>query len=112
MAETETVATEQAPKKGGRKPDPLTRAIADMKEAGKHLGDYQVKDVPEARALLHDQRAAAWGRTYADQGVFDALLLSLAFEALAGLNPAEQRYALLQLSAVALGRAAELDGRA
>ncbi|AUG87227.1 hypothetical protein KGG77_gp41 [Streptomyces phage Omar] len=110
MAET----TEQAPapKKTTRKPDPLTRAVADMKEVGKHLGECTVKDVPADRAAHYDQRAAAWGRAYAERGGFDDLVLSLAYEALAGLNPAEQRYSLLQLSAVALGRAAELDGRA
>jgi hypothetical protein len=110
VAETETVDTDQAPKKGGRKPDPMTRAITDMKQAAKHLGEYDVKPAPEGRINLHDQRAAAWGKEYGEKGTFDALLLSLAFEAL-GSYEHEQRYALLQLSAVALNQAVALDGR-
>jgi hypothetical protein len=110
VAETETVDTEQAPKKGGRKPDPMARAITDMKQAAKHLGEYDVKPAPEGRIGLHDQRAAAWGKEYGEKGTFDALLLSLAFEAL-GSYEHEQRYALLQLSAVALNQAVALDGR-
>ncbi|MFF4510568.1 hypothetical protein [Streptomyces mirabilis] len=110
MAETETVDTDQAPKKGARKPDPMTRAITDMKQAAKHLGEYDVKATPKGRINLHDQRAAAWGREYSEKGTFDALLLSLAFEAL-GSYEQEQRYALLQLSAVALNQAVALDGR-
>ena len=106
MAETET----QAPKKTSRKPDPMTRAITDMKAAAKHLGDFTVKPVPKYRTAVHDRRSAAWGREYADSGTFDALVLSLAFEALAGLNPAERRYSLLQLSAVALDEVVKLDG--
>jgi hypothetical protein len=100
----------QTPKKTSRKPDPMTRAITDMKAAAKHLGDFQVQPVPKDRAALHDRRSAAWGREYADSGTFDALVLSLAFEALAGLNPAERRYSLLQLSAVALDEVVKLDG--
>ncbi|MEU8835220.1 hypothetical protein [Streptomyces sp900116325] len=110
MAETETVDTDQAPKKGGRKPDPMMRAINDMKQAAKHLGEYDVKPAPAGRIEAHDRRSAAWGKEYADKGTFDALLLSLAFEAL-GSYEQEQRYALLQLSAVALNQAAALDGR-
>ncbi|WP_327424317.1 hypothetical protein OG763_38110 [Streptomyces sp. NBC_01230] len=110
MAEAEKVDTDQAPKKGGRKPDPMTRAINDMKQAAKHLGEYDVKPAPAGRIEAHDRRSAAWGKEYADTGTLDALLLSLAFEAL-GSYEQEQRYALLQLSAVALNQAAALDGR-
>ncbi|QPB09641.1 hypothetical protein CPT_Spernnie_037 [Streptomyces phage Spernnie] len=110
MAEAEKVDTDQAPKKGGRKPDPMTRAINDMKQAAKHLGEYDVKPAPAGRIEAHDRRSAAWGKEYADKGTLDALLLSLAFEAL-GSYEQEQRYALLQLSAVALNQAAALDGR-
>jgi hypothetical protein len=65
--------------------------------------------VPETRALVHDGRAAAWGRQYAKDGAFDALLLSLAFESLSSLNEAESRYSLTQLVAVALDRIAQID---
>jgi hypothetical protein len=110
VAEAEKVDTDQASKKGGRKPDPMTRAINDMKQAAKHLGEYDVKPAPAGRIEAHDRRSAAWGKEYADKGTLDALLLSLAFEAL-GSYEQEQRYALLQLSAVALNQAAALDGR-
>jgi hypothetical protein len=110
VAEAEKVDTDQAPKKGGRKPDPMTRAINDMKQAAKRLGEYDVKPAPAGRIEAHDRRSAAWGKEYADKGTLDALLLSLAFEAL-GSYEQEQRYALLQLSAVALNQAAALDGR-
>jgi hypothetical protein len=110
VAETETVETEQAPKKGGRKPDPMARAINDMKQAAKNLGEYDAKPTPEGRIAHHDSRSAAWGKEYGEKGTFDALLLSLAFEAL-GCYEHEQRYALLQLSAVALNQAVALDGR-
>jgi hypothetical protein len=106
VAETET----QEPKKTSRKPDPMTRAITDMKAAAKHLGDFAVQPVPKNRTAVHDRRSAAWGREYADSGTFDALVLSLAFEALAGLNPSERRYSLLQLSAVVLDEVVKLDG--
>jgi hypothetical protein len=58
---------------------------------------------------VHDGRAAAWGRQYAKDGAFDALLLSLSFEALSSLNEAESRYSLTQLVAVALDRIAQID---
>ncbi|MEU9795089.1 hypothetical protein AB0E27_31640 [Streptomyces sparsogenes] len=102
--------TERAPKKGGRKPDPMTKIVADMKAVGKDLGDYTTTDAYAFRRKQHDTRAAAWGREYAKTGAFDAMLLSLTFEALAGLNPAERRYALLQLSAAALNEVMKLDG--
>ncbi|QPB09869.1 hypothetical protein KGG73_gp35 [Streptomyces phage Sentinel] len=109
MAETEQTEVEQKPKRGGRKPDPMTRILGDVRAAAQHLGDYSTKPVPEERARSHDGRAAAWGRQYAKDGAIDSLVLSLTFEALASLNPAEERYALSQLTAVALARIEQID---
>jgi hypothetical protein len=103
----ETVTAQ--PKKATRKPDPMTRILNDVKAAAKHVTEFDVAPVPEARALIHDGRAAAWGRQYAKDGAFDALLLSLSFEALSSLNEAESRYSLTQLVAVALDRIAQID---
>jgi hypothetical protein len=100
--------TEQ-PKKTTRKADPLTRILADIKAEAKKVTEWDVSPVPQGRALVHDGRAAAWGQQYAKDSTFDALVLSLTFEALASLNEAESRYSLTQLVAVVLDRIAQID---
>ncbi|MGW1040066.1 hypothetical protein [Streptomyces sp. NPDC002547] len=110
MAEVETTKAEQAPKKGGRKPDPMTRLLNDLKGAIKELGEYTTTDTYDFRRRLHDGRAAAWAKEYGKTGAFDALLLSHTFEALACYRH-EQRHALLQLAAVAVAEAEKLDPR-
>ncbi|MEU6572265.1 hypothetical protein [Streptomyces sp. NPDC046805] len=105
MAETVTAQ----PKKAPRKPDPMARILADVKAEAKKITEFDVSPVPASRAQVHDGRSAAWGRQYAKDSSFDALLLSLAFEALAGLNDVEVRYSLTQLGAVVLDRIAQID---
>ncbi|WJN62584.1 hypothetical protein [Streptomyces phage phiScoe1] len=109
MAEVEKTATEQAPKKGARKPDPMTQLVNDVKAAIKNLGEYETTPVNDSRRSGHDRRAAAWAKEYGKAGTQDSLILSHAFEALACYEH-EQRHALVQLAAVALDQAAKLDG--
>lgn len=101
--------TEQEPKKAGRKPDPMTQVITDVRASIKKLGEYDTKDYPTTRIRHYDERAGAWARQYGREGMIDGLVLSLAFESLA-TYPHERRHALLQLAAVALDEAARLDG--
>jgi hypothetical protein len=109
VAEVEKTATEQAPKKAGRKPDPMAQLVNDVKAAIKALGEYEVTDINDSLRQGHDRRAAAWGKEYGKSGRFDALVLSYAFEVL-GTYEHERRHALVQLAAVALNEAARLDG--
>ncbi|WP_406192279.1 hypothetical protein OH733_05565 [Streptomyces griseus] len=108
MADDKT--TTQAPaKKATRKPDPMTRIIADMKEARKALGAFGTKDHDESKRRSYDQLAASWGRDHAITGEYASGLLSLTFEA-AACYKQEKRYALLQLAAAALAEVERLDG--
>ncbi|MCD2462481.1 hypothetical protein MBT42_02795 [Streptomyces sp. MBT42] len=112
--ETETVeTTEDKPttrkKAPARKPDPLGRILNDVRAAAKSLGEYSTLPAPEHRVRHHDGRATAWNRQYAHEGTIDSLVLSLTFEALSSLNPAEERYSLTQLAAVVLGRIEQID---
>ncbi|WP_432006281.1 hypothetical protein [Streptomyces parvus] len=107
---TETTAPKPTAKKApARKPDPMARIIADMKEAGKALGGFGTKDHDEAKRRAYDQLAASWGRDHAITGEYASGLLSLSFEAVACYRR-EKRYALLQLAAVALAEVERLDG--
>ncbi|WP_031513743.1 hypothetical protein [Streptomyces sp. NRRL F-5123] len=107
--ETETVETEQAPKKGGRRPDPMTQLIADVKAAIKNLGEYEVTEINDQLRQGHDRRAAAWSNEYRKSGRLDGLILGYAFEVLSSYEH-ERRHALVQLAAVALNEAARPDG--
>lgn len=109
MADEATEKT-PAPKKTTRKPDPMTQLLNEVKAEVKSFADTEVKPIGPGRAEQYDRRASAWGRHYADHGTLDGLLLSLSFEALATLNPAERRYSLVQLAAAALLSAEKLDG--
>lgn len=109
MAEADTTATKAAPKKTPRKPDPMTRILNDVRAEMKTYGELKALAVDDARRRHYDGRAAAWGREYARTDKFDALLLSLGFEALA-CYPKEERYALVQLAAVILARIEKIDG--
>lgn len=110
MAETETVETEQAQKKAGRKPDPMTQLVNDVKAEIKNLGEVSVLGFPAHQARAYDERARSWNRQYGKTGTYDGLILSLAFEALSSLNAAERRYSLTQLAAAALVAVDRLDG--
>jgi hypothetical protein len=110
VAGTGTVETEQAAKKGGRKPDPMARIVNDVKASIKSLGDYEAKEYPVTRNRYYDERSAVWARQYGREGTLDALVLSYAHEVLASLNDAERRHALLQLAAVAINEVSRLDG--
>ncbi|MBQ0949271.1 MULTISPECIES: hypothetical protein [unclassified Streptomyces] len=102
---------EKAPaKKTTRKPDPVTQLLNEVKAEIKGFSDLEVKAVAVGRAEQYDRRATAWNRHYAQHGTLDGLLLSLGFEALAALNPAERRYSLVQLAAAALLSVEKLDG--
>jgi hypothetical protein len=101
----ETTEKTPAPKKATRKPDPITQLLGEVRNELKQIGDWTATDT---RRRQHDSRAAAWGREYAKTGAFDAMLLSLAFEALA-CYPQEQRYSLVQLAAAALSAAEKLE---
>ncbi|ATI18742.1 hypothetical protein SEA_DAUDAU_41 [Streptomyces phage Daudau] len=107
-AENET--TETASKKTTRKPDPVTQLLNDVRAQIKALGDVSVLPYPAHQARAYDDRARAWNRQYGKAGTYDGLILSLAFEALAALNPAERRYAFTQLAAAALIAVDKLDG--
>lgn len=109
MADEKTEKT-PAPKKTTRKPDPVTQLLNEVKAELKNMADWEVKRVAPGRSSQHDSRASAWGRHYAQNGTLDGLLLSLGFEALAALNPAERRYALVQLAAASLHAIEALDG--
>ncbi|MET8111155.1 hypothetical protein [Streptomyces prasinus] len=102
--------TQPAPKKTPRKPDPVTQLLNDVKAEMKALDGLTLKPHPDAKARHYDARATAWGRQYDKEGSLDGLILSLAFEALAGLNDIERRYSLVQLAAAALVAAEDLDG--
>ncbi|MFF4054588.1 hypothetical protein ACFYZ0_02190 [Streptomyces sp. NPDC001708] len=106
----ETTETEQAPKKGGRKPDPMTQLLNELKAAVKELGDYEVADIEPSLRRGHDRRAQAWAEAFGKSGRLDGLLLSRAFEALACFEH-ERRHALIQLAAVALNEAARQDAK-
>ncbi|QAX95493.1 hypothetical protein SEA_BARTHOLOMEWSD_43 [Streptomyces phage BartholomewSD] len=106
----ETTEKTPAPKKTTRKPDPVTQLLNEVKAELKHIGDWDVKPIAAGRAEQYDRRASAWGRHYAQHGTLDGLILSLGFEALASLNPAERRYSLVQLAAAALAAVEKLDG--
>jgi hypothetical protein len=95
VKETET-------KRGGRKPDPMTQLINDLKTQIKNLGEVSTFDYPAHTARHYDERANAWGRQYGKTGTTDGLILSLAYEALSSLNDAERRYSLVQLAAASL----------
>ncbi|MEU0343325.1 hypothetical protein ABZ092_31320 [Streptomyces bobili] len=101
---------EETPKKTPRKPDPTTQLLNEVKAELKAIGDWTVNDLPTYKAVHYDSRARAWGRHYADHGRIDGLLLSLAFEALSSLNPAERRLSLVQLAAASLAAIEKLDG--
>ncbi|MFI5863586.1 hypothetical protein [Streptomyces sp. NPDC051546] len=103
MAETAT-----APRKGGRKPDPLTQVISELKVQIKSLEAVSTLEYPTTRIRTYDERASAWGRQYGKEATLDGLILSLAFEALACFAH-ERRYSLVQLAAAAL-IAAERSG--
>ncbi|MEU9605484.1 hypothetical protein [Streptomyces sp. NPDC048057] len=103
---TETKAT---PKKATRRPDPTAQLLTALKAELKNHAELEVRPVEAGRAEQYDRRAAAWGRHFADHGSLDGLVLSLGFEALAALNPAERRYALVQLAAAALVAVSKLD---
>ncbi|MEX1655491.1 hypothetical protein ABZ960_20280 [Streptomyces pseudovenezuelae] len=105
----ETTEAEQAPKKGGRKPDPMTQLLNEVKAKIKNLAELTVKENPAGRAQQHERRASAWGRHYAQHSTLDGLILSLGFESLAALNPAERRYSLVQLAAAALVAVEKLE---
>ncbi|MGW8953524.1 hypothetical protein [Streptomyces sp. NPDC055709] len=92
-----------------RKPAPLTRILNDIREQAKILGEYATNPVPEHRIAHHDGRASAWGRQYAHEGTIDSMVLSYTFEAMSTRNPAEERYALVQLAAVVLARIEQID---
>ncbi|QAY15945.1 hypothetical protein SEA_JANUS_41 [Streptomyces phage Janus] len=112
MADTETIEAEKPTtrkKAPARKPDPMARILNDIRAAAKSLGEYATNPAPEHRVRHHDGRASAWGRQYAHEGTIDALVLSLTFEALSSLNPAEERYSLTQLAAVVLARIEQID---
>lgn len=98
------------PKKTTRKPDPLARLMNDVKAEMKNLAGASVTPPSASRTDQYERRASAWGRHYAEHGTLDGLILSLGFEALAGLNPAERRHSLLQLAAAALVAVEKLDG--
>lgn len=103
--------TAAAPKKGVRKPDPMTQVINDLKAQIKALEGVSTLDYPTTRVRGYDERANAWGRQYALDGTLDGLILSLAFESLASLNAMERRYSLLQLAAAALIAAERGEGQ-
>lgn len=107
MAE-ETIEKAPAPKKAARKPDPMTQLLNEVRAELKQVGEWTTTDAYAFRRRQHDSRAAAWGREYAKTGAFDAMLLSLAFEALA-CYPQEQRHSLVQLAAAALAAAEKLE---
>ncbi|MFE9924241.1 hypothetical protein ACFYQA_22465 [Streptomyces sp. NPDC005774] len=102
--------TQPAPKKTPRKPDPVTQLLNDVRVEMKALGDLSIELHPDIKAQHYDTRAAAWNRYYYKSETLDGLVLSLAFEALAGLNDAERRYSLTQLAAACLVAAERLDG--
>ncbi|AXQ65239.1 hypothetical protein KGG90_gp44 [Streptomyces phage Thestral] len=111
MADETTETTEKAaPKKTTRKPDPVTQLLNEVRAELKNVGDWDVKPIAAGRSEQYDRRASAWGRHYAEHGTLDGLILSLGFEALAALNPAERRYSLVQLAAAALAAVEKLDG--
>ncbi|MFF8845476.1 hypothetical protein ACF08N_22580 [Streptomyces sp. NPDC015127] len=110
MTDTETTETKPTTKKApARKADPMARILNDVRAQVKALGEYSTEPAPEHRIRHHDGRAAAWNRQYAHEGTIDALVLALTFEALAALNPAEERYALTQLAAVVFSRIEQID---
>ncbi|MEU8133212.1 hypothetical protein [Streptodolium elevatio] len=102
---------ETTPKKAGRKPDPMTRILNDLKAAIKGLGEYESKSYGEARRHVHDGRAFAWAREYERTGTFDALLLAHTFGALCESDDRQrQRDVLLDVAAVAIAKIEKLDG--
>ncbi|MFF3015795.1 hypothetical protein [Streptomyces sp. NPDC057939] len=105
MSETTTT------KKATRKPDPMTHVFTDVRAAVKNLGEYTAKPGTDDRRRQHDGRASAWGKEYGRQGTFEALLLSYAFESLAAYEH-EQRWALVQLAAIAVAQVEKLDSGA
>ncbi|WAB08744.1 hypothetical protein SEA_ANDRIS_40 [Streptomyces phage Andris] len=105
---TETTQTTKQ-KRAPRKPDAMTRILNDIRAQAKILGEYATNPVPEHRLAHHDGRAAAWGRQYAHEGTIDAMVLSYSFEAMSTRNPAEERYALVQLAAVVMARIEQID---
>lgn len=97
------------PKKAGRKPDPMTRIVNDLKTTMRSLGEYEAKGYGESRRRLHEGRASAWAREHEQTGTFDALLLSLAFRLLASTEE-DRRNALLLVAAVSVAEVEKLDG--
>lgn len=89
----------------------MTRIVNDVRAEMKSVEEWTALPLDDARRRHYDGRAAAWGREYGRTNKFDALLLSLGFEALA-CYPKEERYALVQLAAVILGRIEKIDGAA
>jgi hypothetical protein len=108
VAETETVETEQTPKKGGRKPDPMTQLINELKAEIKNLGEVHVGDYPTHTRRHYADRGRAWGREYGREGGTDKLVMSHAYGAL-GHFVEDRRQALIQLAAAALVAAERLD---
>lgn len=106
----ETNEKAPAPKKATRKADPMTQLLNEVKAEVKQMEGWKVEGVKADRTAHYDGRASAWGRHYAQHGTLDGLLLSLGFEALAALNPAERRHSLVQLAAASLVAIEKLDG--
>lgn len=105
----ETKPKRRTPRKAATpKPDPMARIFNDVQVAVKGLGEYSSSPSPEHRRRHHDGRATAWAQQYSHEGSFDSLLLSHTFEAVACYDH-EQRYALVQLAAIALNQVEMLD---
>ena len=104
---TDTVnTTADAPKKPARKADPFARIVADVRAAVKHLGEFSALATPAHRTQHHLGRSAAWSQQHDAEGTFDSLLLTHAFKAAS----TGDRDTLVQLAAVALAQAENLDG--
>ncbi|WDS51756.1 hypothetical protein SEA_TRIUMPH_42 [Streptomyces phage Triumph] len=112
--ETETVESTEKPASRRRAPRSnktmTTLAVLDdaLQRAMREVVPQTFAATPDHRRRHHDGRATAWARQYAHEGTYDSLLLSHAFESLS-CYPHEQRHALVQLAAVALGRVQQLD---
>lgn len=102
--------TNEPVKRPGRKADPMTRIVAELKPL--ILKELASKGSSPGgdRLRLHAGRADAWEEELASRGRFDALLLSKAFRLLSSETP-YSRDELLSLAAVVLSQVDGVDGK-
>jgi hypothetical protein len=119
VSEPETTA-----KRGGRKPDPLTGILAEVKAERKaQVEEWPERELPflggrmpEAAQSVYASRAANWrlineNRKEIGTLGWDGLFVESVWELLASDNEAERRARLILLSAVLVGEVESMDRR-